>query len=65
MLIYTCKPRAFAGEFNYKMDYTFPAVAITAGGNLTNGLKHGFGEQRIEDSAINYFCISTNLGARI
>ena len=54
-----------SGEFNYKMDYTFPAVAITAGGNLTNGLKHGFGDQCIEDSAINYFCVSTNLGRSV
>ncbi len=50
------------GAFNYKMDYTLPVVALTSGGNITKGLRRGFGDRRIEDSLINFFCVSTNLG---
>ncbi|MGH8628190.1 MAG: patatin-like phospholipase family protein, partial [Gammaproteobacteria bacterium] len=48
-------------SFNYRMDYTYPAVALTAGYNITHGLKKGFGEQKIEDLWNNYFCVSTDL----
>ena len=51
-----------ASAFNYKLDYTFPAVALTSGANITGGLRRGFGERRIEDSIVNFFCVSTNLG---
>ena len=44
------------------MDYTFPVVALASGGNITDGLRRGFGDQRIEDSIINFFCVSTNIG---
>jgi len=52
---------ARALSFNYRMDYTYPAVALTAGNNITYGLKQGFGEQKIEDLWINFFCVSTDL----
>ncbi len=55
----TMLERALA--FNYRMDYTFPAVALTAGKNITHGLKKGFGAQKIEDLWINFFCVSTDL----
>ncbi|MGH8659547.1 MAG: cyclic nucleotide-binding and patatin-like phospholipase domain-containing protein [Gammaproteobacteria bacterium] len=48
-------------SFNYRMDYTYPAVALTAGYNITHGLKKGFGDQKIEDLWINFFCVSTDL----
>ncbi|MGH8527213.1 MAG: cyclic nucleotide-binding and patatin-like phospholipase domain-containing protein, partial [Gammaproteobacteria bacterium] len=47
-------------SFNYRMDYTYPAVALTAGNNITRGLKKGFGDQKIEDLWINFFCVSTD-----
>ncbi|MGH6636236.1 MAG: cyclic nucleotide-binding and patatin-like phospholipase domain-containing protein, partial [Gammaproteobacteria bacterium] len=52
---------ARAISFNYRMDYTYPAVALTAGNNITHGLKKGFGDQKIEDLWINFFCVSTDL----
>ena len=48
-------------SFNYRMDYTYPAVALTAGYNITHGLKKGFGDQKIEDLWNTYFCVSTDL----
>jgi predicted acylesterase/phospholipase RssA len=50
-----------ASSFNYRMDYTFPAVAVTAGKNLTAQLKKRFGDQEIEDLWISFFCVSTDL----
>ncbi|MGH8507606.1 MAG: cyclic nucleotide-binding domain-containing protein [Gammaproteobacteria bacterium] len=52
-----------ACAFNYRMDYTFPAVALTAGKTITRQLKKGFGEQKIEDLWINFFCVSTDLNS--
>ncbi len=52
-----------ACAFNYRMDYTFPAVALTAGTGITRQLKKGFGERRIEDLWINFFCVSTDLNS--
>ncbi len=50
-----------ACSFNYRMDYTYPAVALTAGKNVTSQLKARLGEQKIEDLWINFFCVSTDL----
>lgn len=50
-----------AGAFNYRMDYTFPAVALTSGRNITQQMKTHFGERKIEDLWISFFCVSTDL----
>ncbi len=50
-----------ASTFSYRMDYTFPAVALTAGKNLTTQLKKRFGEKEIEDLQISFYCVSTDL----
>ena len=52
-----------ACAFNYRMDYTYPAVALTTGNNITRQLKKAFGEQKIEDLWISFFCVSTDLNA--
>ena len=52
-----------ARAFNYRMDYTYPAVALTTGNNITRQLKKGFGEQKIEDLWISFFCVSTDLNS--
>ncbi|MGH8582772.1 MAG: cyclic nucleotide-binding and patatin-like phospholipase domain-containing protein [Gammaproteobacteria bacterium] len=50
-----------ARSFNYRMDYTYPAVALTAGKVLTRQLKSRLGAQTIEDLRTNFFCVSTDL----
>ncbi len=50
-----------ATTFRYRMDYTFPAIAVTAGRNLTTQLRKRFGELEIEDLWINFYCVSTDL----
>jgi predicted acylesterase/phospholipase RssA len=50
-----------ASLFNYKPDYTFPSVSLTAGGNVTKALRDGLGTSRIEDLHLTFFCISTDL----
>jgi predicted acylesterase/phospholipase RssA/CRP-like cAMP-binding protein len=52
-----------ACSFDYRMDYTFPAVALTGGKIITQQLKNRFGDQKIEDLWINFFCVSTNLNS--
>ena len=52
-----------ACAFKYRMDYTYPAVALTTGNSITRQLKKGFGEQKIEDLWINFFCVSTDLNS--
>ncbi len=54
---------AKACSFNYRMDYTFPAVALTSGKSITQQLKNRFGNHKIEDLWINFFCVSTNLNS--
>ncbi|MGR9106847.1 MAG: cyclic nucleotide-binding domain-containing protein [Gammaproteobacteria bacterium] len=49
--------------FNYRMDYTFPAVALSSGKNITEQLKKRFGERKIEDLRIGFFCVSTDLSS--
>lgn len=48
-------------SFNYKLDYTFPAVSLTAGSNITKALRDGLGGSRIEDLRLTFFCITTDL----
>lgn len=52
-----------ARSFNYRLDYTYPMVALTAGKTLTRQLRSKFGDQRIEDLWINFFCVSTDLNS--
>lgn len=42
-------------------DYTFPLVALVAGRKVSRLLRQEFGELQIEDLALPYFCVSTNL----
>jgi predicted acylesterase/phospholipase RssA len=42
-------------------DYTFPFIACLSGQKLDHALHQMFGETRIEDLAMRYFCVSTNL----
>lgn len=52
--------RAFV-ETNPVNDFTLPLVALTAGRRVTRRLREAFGERRIEDLWLPYFCVSTNL----
>lgn len=42
-------------------DFTLPLVALTAGRRVTRRLREAFGERRIEDLWLPFFCTSTNL----
>jgi NTE family protein len=42
-------------------DYTFPLVALTRGRKVSRLLQREYGEVRIEDLRLPYFCISANL----
>ena len=42
-------------------DYTIPIMACLAGQKFDNTLRAMFGDSRIEDLLLNYFCVSTNL----
>ncbi len=42
-------------------DYTFPFIACLSGQKLDHALHQMFGETRIEDLTMRYFCVSTNL----
>lgn len=44
-------------------DLTVPLIALTRGKRATRLLRGAFGARRIEDLAIPYFCISSNLSA--
>lgn len=43
------------------LDYTLPLVSLIAGRRFARLLKAAFGELRIEDLWLPYFCVSTNL----
>jgi len=43
------------------LDFTLPIVSLTAGRRIRKRLEAFFGETRIEDFWINFFCVSSNL----
>jgi NTE family protein/lysophospholipid hydrolase len=43
------------------LDFTFPVVALTAGRRISRRLAAFFGDARIEDLLLTYFCVSSNL----
>ena len=48
-------------SFNYKMDYTFPAVSFASGSRFTKGLMERFKDVQIEDLRLSFFCVTTDL----
>lgn len=44
-------------------DLTLPLIALTRGKRATRLLRKAFGERRIEDLALPFFCVSANLSA--
>ncbi len=46
---------------NYLNDYTLPRVALIRGQRFLARLREVFGDGRIEDLAVPYFCVTTNL----
>jgi NTE family protein len=42
-------------------DYTIPLVSLIAGDRMARTLKKMFGDARIEDQRLPYFCVATNL----
>ena len=46
---------------NFLNDYTLPRVALIRGRKFIGRLKSIFGERRIEDLPLSYFCVATNL----
>jgi predicted acylesterase/phospholipase RssA/CRP-like cAMP-binding protein len=46
--------------FDNFVDYTLPFVSLASGKRLTKGLKDLFGETRIEELYVRFFCVSTN-----
>jgi predicted acylesterase/phospholipase RssA len=53
-----CKQWAHKNEL---IDYTFPALSLMAGKRFTAKLREAFNRKRIEDTWIEYFCVSANL----
>jgi NTE family protein/lysophospholipid hydrolase len=43
------------------LDFTFPAVSLTSGGRIGAQLGHFFGDTKIEDLWLKFFCVSSNL----
>jgi predicted acylesterase/phospholipase RssA/CRP-like cAMP-binding protein len=52
--------KAYAGGAKDR-DYTFPFVSLRSGRSTVQRLKSLFGDRRIEDLPLNYFCVSCNL----
>ncbi|MGA8224293.1 MAG: cyclic nucleotide-binding domain-containing protein [Candidatus Acidiferrales bacterium] len=52
--------KAYAGGAKDR-DYTFPFVSLRSGRSTVQRLKGLFGDRRIEDLPLNYFCVSCNL----
>lgn len=52
--------RAAVGEKS-PVDLTFPSVALAAGGRVTQHIKDGAHGVDLEDTWLNFFCVSTNL----
>lgn len=50
-------------ESNPLGDYVLPVVALSRGKRVEERLQHNFGETQIEDLAMPFFCISTDLVA--
>ncbi|HEX4872299.1 MAG TPA: patatin-like phospholipase family protein [Nevskiaceae bacterium] len=48
-------------DHNYLNDYVLPRVALIRGRKFLNHLRRVFADGAIEDLAIPYFCVSTNL----
>lgn len=46
-------------------DLTVPVVALTSGHKVTGLLRQAFGELRIEDLWLPFFCVSTNLSSGV
>jgi len=55
--------RVFKEEWkrNLSSDMTIPVVALTSGRRLRRALRSVFGETKIEDLGLNYFCTCCNL----
>jgi predicted acylesterase/phospholipase RssA/CRP-like cAMP-binding protein len=53
--------RRVKGHFSKIFDPTFPMVSLLAGRRIWKQFQVGYGDRRIEDLPIPYFCISTNL----
>ena len=53
--------RASFVEHNFLNDYTLPRVALIRGQRFLRRMHEVFGDQRIEDLPVPYFCVSTNL----
>ena len=50
-----------AVSMNNKLQYTLPVISILTGASWKNFVMELFGEIKIEDLWLNYFCCSTNL----
>jgi predicted acylesterase/phospholipase RssA len=48
-------------HFESLFDFTLPLVSILAGRKVARELRAAFGERRIEELGIPFFCVSTNL----
>ncbi len=53
--------RASFVEHNFLNDYMLPRVALIRGQRFLRRMHEVFGDQRIEDLPVPYFCVSTNL----
>jgi NTE family protein len=50
-------------ESNPLADYILPVVSLTSGRRVDDRLEEHFGQARIEDMSLPFFCVSTNLTA--
>ena len=53
--------RALFANMNPLSDYTLPVVSLVRGRKLDSHMQSYFGDTRIEDLPLNFFCVSSNL----
>ena len=53
--------RAAFSSANPVTDYTLPLVALVRGRKVSRSFYEHFGDQRIEDCPVSFFCVSSNL----
>lgn len=57
----TATARDIFVDHNYLNDYTLPRISLISAGKFTRRLEALFGNAQIENLALPYFCVSTNL----
>lgn len=51
-------------QFAKILDLTFPITSIFSGKRFNRGIKKTFGDSRIQDTILNFFCVSVDIQKR-